>query len=256
MGGEEKRVAIRAAKAGGEILRNYFQKAINARFKGPRDIVTDADLASEKTILSILRKEFPDYGILAEESGKTKGRSEYAWVIDPLDGTTNFSKSIPFFCVAIGLVNGEELQLSAVYMPVTDELFFAEKGKGAFLNGKQIHVSTASGISNSFLFYCHGKETKYRRSAGNTYARLNTKVLDIKRPGAAELELAYVACGRADAFFVIGTHPWDITGGLLVEEAGGKVTELSGKQWGIYSNSILASNGKLHEALLHELSEA
>lgn len=242
--------AVEAAKAAGKILMDNFNKKHDIRMKSMHDFVTEADMQANSKILSILKKHFPDYKILSEETGSS-GESELMWIVDPLDGTTNYSCKVPFFDVSISLAKGNDILLAITYAPFTNEMFSAEKGKGAFLNDIKIKISKINSVKNSLLIYCHGSDDKSIKRAISIFSNLKPLSRDINRPKSAQTELAFVAAGRFDAFISPGTNTWDIAGGaLLVREAGGRVTDFSGQEWDIRKKDILASNGRVHDEIL------
>lgn len=236
-----KSVAVELARAAGEVLRQHYGKAVNVQRKGAIDLVTDADKASEDLIIAGLREHFPDDAILAEESGGVSARSDRRWIVDPLDGTVNFAHGIPHFSVLIALQQAGETVLGVVYDPMRDELFVAEKGAGATLNGEPLHVSSASALIDSLG--CSG--FAYDRLNGphdnlREFALMNLVTQGVRRFGSAGLDLAYVACGRYDFYWEYGLKPWDrLAGELLVKESGGVVSD---------HDYILATNGNLHDA--------
>jgi len=249
--------AIRCMEETKEILLAGFYREKIIEHKGEVDLVTSVDKAVEERIISIIRVEHPDHDIMAEESGKAKEYgSPYLWIIDPLDGTTNYAHNFPHFSLSIGLEFEGERIFALVYQPVTDELFVAEKENGAFLNGKKITVSQVSQLSQSLL----GTGFPYDRQRN---AELYTKELrmfmekaqGIRRPGVASLDLCYLACGRYDGFWERKLHPWDVAAGvLIVEEAGGRVTNMIGKAYQYSEDMIVASNGLIHEEMIHVLA--
>lgn len=252
-----KELAIHAAKEAGKILMENFHKKHQVSVKAFNEIVTEVDVMAEKKIISILREKFPDHQILAEESGLEKTDSEYQWIIDPLDGTKNYSIRHPFFNVSIGLVKSKEIILGVVYAPVTDELYVAEKGKGSFLNGEKISVSDNNDFSKTFVTYCHGKQKKDIEEILAIMKETRLDVQEMTRFKASALELAYLAAGRVDVFIHNNMSPWDVAAGvLLVREAGGKVTDYSNNEWDLTKNYLLASNGKIHEEILNRINSA
>lgn len=252
---KEQDIAINAARAAGKILLADYGK-VTPRYKKDRSIVTDADLASEKLIKEILKKEFPNYSFLAEESGLEDNSSEYEWVIDPLDGTTNYSIRDPFFNVSIALAKDDSPILGVVYYPFQDELFHALKGGGAYLNGEKIQVSTTDALCDAFVCFCHGHDPKTVKRATDAYAKIKPVTDRLRQIGAAELEMSYVGCGRVDGFYMLKQNPWDVaSGSLIIAEAGGRVTDIDGKPFNLRSKDAVASNGLVHEELLEILKE-
>jgi myo-inositol-1(or 4)-monophosphatase len=251
---EFREVAVRAAKEAGKITVDHFYRKHTVKTKTPRDLVTEVDIASEKRILDLIKKNFPDHSILSEESGKDQEASEYLWVVDPLDGTTNYSIKNPFYNVSIALTKNNKVILAVVYAPMTNEMFVAEKGKGAFLNGKRIHVSPERDFSKLLFAYCHGSTFDEIERITKIFAKLKPAVRDFSRMRAGALELAFVACGRLGAYISSGSNPWDVAAGaLLVREAGGRVTDFVGNEWNIERNDILATNKAVHERLVEIL---
>lgn len=237
----------------GAILIEKFITGVSVQAKGSIDLVTDADKASEAFVVEQLRKRFPQHGILAEEGGRTQGSSDYLWVIDPVDGTTNFAHGFPYFCVSIALVKGEEVVLGVVCDPVRQECFTAEKGSGAFLNGKRIEVSASRTVHESLL--ATGFPYDVATSDVNNleqFCRVNKASRGVRSLGAAALDLCQVAAGRLDAFWELALQPWDIAaGGLMVLEAGGRVTGCAGEKFNPLGHDVLGSNGLIHDELLN-----
>jgi len=250
-----KDTAIHAALRGGEILLKNRGKAKKVSYKGRVNLVTEIDLRSEKAILKILKRKFPDFDILTEESELEKKDSEYKWIIDPLDGTTNYAHDFPSFCVSVALEKKGEVILGVVYNPLLDELFTAEEGKGAFLNRKKIRVSKTKKLSQSLI--ATGFPYDIRESEINNldhFTNFAQKAQAIRRAGSAALDLCYLAVGRFDGFWELKLSPWDTAAAtLLVKEAGGKVTDFEGKNYSIYSRHILATNGKIHQQMIKVL---
>lgn len=250
-------VAIIAAySAGEELLKRYFKYTRgDAKFKSSHEIVTKSDIAAEKIIISEIKKNFPDHRILSEESGQVLGCSDYLWVVDPLDGTHNFSMHNPLWAVSIALFNKEELILGVVFAPVINELFLAEKGVGAWLNGKRIKVSNYHGerVINTF---CHGSKVSDIKKALKYYNYQKLHNLDCRQLGSASLELAYTACGRVESIVIPGANSWDVAAGvLLVKESGGRVTNFSNKDWNIKSNDLIASNSLIYKEILKTINK-
>ena len=243
-----------------EIQLRYFDKLESAQIehKGARhrDLLTIADSESERAIIETIRGAFPDHGILGEESGEDLRGSDWVWIIDPVDGTTNFARSFPFFAASVGLWHKGVPVLALVEAPYLRERFVAERGGGAFLNGKRLHVSETPDIAHSILAtgFAYVRNEVERNNVDN-FGRLILKCHDIRRPGAASLDLAYVAAGRFDAYWEPYLKPWDCGAGcLLVTEAGGKVTDFAGGDDWLFGANLVASNGLVHEELRAELS--
>ncbi|MFA6392040.1 MAG: inositol monophosphatase family protein [Patescibacteria group bacterium] len=252
-----KQVAIRAAReAGASLLKRFHNiSSKDVQFKDKHEIVTSEDYRAEKIVLKHIKKNYPDHSVLSEEGGGKKRKSEYLWVVDPLDGTTNYSMGNPLYAVSIAVFKNDEVVLGVVYAPFMKELYVAEKGKGAFLNGKKLKVSKLSTVGESMLTYCHGHRTEDRKRAIAIYSRLKHDGRDIRQLGAASIELGFVADGRTETIVIPGAHPWDVGAGvLLVREAGGKVTDFKGNEWSLSSKDMLASNGKVHNNLLKIVS--
>ena len=247
--------AIQAARAAGDILVKRLPSQREVRVKGLRDIVTDADLAAEKAIIQTIHARFPDHALLAEEKGETSGGSPYLWVVDPLDGTTNYSRRFPTFSVSIGLVHQGHLTAGVVYDPLRDHLFAAERGRGATLNGAPLHVSRLNDVAQAVIGLDWAHSNKNRHEIVARLGRVAPSCGTLRGIGSAALGLCYVAAGWLDAYFHIGLKPWDMAAGLLlIEEAGGCVTDIQGHPWHLWDERVLVSNGCLHRALL-ELME-
>lgn len=250
-----KKIAITAAKNAGLILKKNLGKPRSIEYKGVIDIVTEMDRKAEDLIIKTIKKEFPEHGILTEESNERKSSSEYRWIIDPLDGTTNYSHGYPVFCVSIALEKEGEIILGVVYDPVLGELFTAEKGKGAFVNNKKIKVSKIRELTKSLL--ATGFPYDVRTSRQNNidhFSNFAVKAQAIRRAGSAALDMCYVACGRFDGFWEIKLKPWDTAAAMLIiREAGGMVTDFNGGPFSMYSGETLASNGLIHNEMLNVL---
>ena len=247
-------IAIEAAQKAGNFLQQNLGKVKNIQQKEgqEKNLVTEIDKHSEEIIIEIVRKHFPSHDILAEESGGTKGRpSDYRWIIDPLDGTTNFTHGFPVFCVSIGIEYKGEIILGVIYDPNFRELFTAEKGKGAFLNGKRITVSKIDSLSKSLLvtgFPYNVVENP--NNAIEHFVHFLMKAQAVRRMGSAAIDLAYVAAGRYEGFWEVALNPWDMAAGaLLVQEAGGTLTGFNGNPFSIYKKEVLASNGFVHDEM-------
>lgn len=244
---------MNATKAGAAILKEHFNTSFIIKNKeGINNLVTEIDHASEKAIIQIIQKQFPGHQILSEEYGIIEGNTEYKWIIDPIDGTVNFAHSIPICCVSIALEKNGKIIMGAVFNPLIGEFFFAEKGKGAFLNEARIQVSENNDILKSCL--ATGFPYKYLDEKNGPLEVFNALIrqgIPVRRLGSAAIDLCYVACGRFDGFYEHSLQPWDTAAGfLIVEEAGGKVTNLSGDPYDPYHNGLIATNGKIHAQLL------
>ena len=249
--------AIETAREAGQILLEKFGRKINISKKGDINLVTEADLASEKLIIERIRSYYPKHAILAEEAGDAvllDGTNKWKWIIDPLDGTTNFAHGYPCFCVTIALEHDDEIVIGVTFDPTRGELFAAEKGKGATLNNKPIRVSETESLSEALIV----TGFPYNFKEKPDFARHLTDFLlhsrGVRRDGSAAIDMAYVACGRFDGFWEEGLNPWDVAAGLLlIEEAGGQVTFYNGEKYSIYSPPICGSNGLLHRQMLDVL---
>ena len=241
------------AKEAGIFLKKRFNEKHTVNYKGEIDIVTEVDKMAEEMLISRIDEKFPHHDILAEESTETDKGSEFRWIIDPLDGTTNYAHGYPVFCVSIALEKENEIIIGVIYDPMLEEIFVAEKGKGAFLNSKRISVSKTVELPKSLL--ATGFPYDIRTNPDNNLNYFNemaTKVLAIRRAGSAALDLAYMAAGRFDGFWELRLNPWDTAAGwLLVEEAGGLVTDIFGKDYHLKSPHILTSNGKIHGEMIN-----
>lgn len=248
-----KSTLIDAAKAGAaEILRFFNRDFVISNKEGVNNLVTEADHASEKAILSVIKTAFPGHQILAEETGAIKQDSEYKWIIDPIDGTVNFAHGIPLNCVSIGIEHNGEIIMAAVYNPHINEFYFAEKGKGATLNDKPIRVSAQTQTIKACLVT--GFPYTYINMPNGPleiFERFIRKGVPVRRLGSAAIDLCWVAAGRFDGFYEHKLEPWDSAAGyLIVEEAGGKVTDLEGNKFSVYQHRVLATNGRIHDEML------
>lgn len=252
---KELLAAIRAAKAAGRIIRSHYKKGQRLSFKEDGEVVTNVDILAEKAIFSVLKKAFPDYAYYSEEAGKDRKQSDYMWVIDPLDGTANYSIRNPFFNTSMALAYRGMPILGVVYSPVQDELFYAEKG--AYMNGKRIHVSGKSELSRSVMGFCHGSGSpQVLHRAVDYYSKLKLYATRSTRQfGSAALELCYVASGRIEAFEMSDLNAYDVAAGAIIAmQAGAMVTDFEGRPFTLTSRDILASNGILHQQLLKILN--
>jgi myo-inositol-1(or 4)-monophosphatase len=241
-------IAVEAARIAGKFQQYRFESPLNVILKGDKNLVTEVDQESERLIVAHLLGSFPDHGIVAEEREYPQGKAPFRWIIDPLDGTTNYTHGFPWFCVSIGLESAGELVAGVIYNPLNDELFTATKGGGAFLNGHRLRVSNRSLLRNSLL----GTGFPYDCAsdpANNfcNFIAFQKAARGIRRAGAAALDLAYVAAGRLDGFWELKLKPWDVAAGvLLVREAGGIVTTFDGTDYDVFNHRIVASNGLIH----------
>ncbi|HUT22538.1 MAG TPA: inositol monophosphatase family protein [Candidatus Bipolaricaulota bacterium] len=252
-----KSMALQTIKtAGNELLKLYNSHKFTAKYKSKHQLVTSADLVANKIIAQAIKKHFPNHAILSEETGRSKNKSDYLWIIDPLDGTTNFFMHNPLFAVSIALAHQGKIILGVVYAPAVNELYVAEPGKGAFLNNKKLKVSNRNKISNALLTYCHGTGVNSWKKAIKIYSYYKLRASFIRQLGSASLELCYVASGRTDSILIPGAHPWDVAAGVLIlREAGGKVTDFAGKEWNVKSKDMVASNKRIHQAILKDLKK-
>lgn len=254
-----KETLINAAEAGAQVLKYYFNsKELKISNKeGVNNLVTEADHAAEKAIMETIRAQFPDHFILSEESGEMATSSEYKWIIDPIDGTVNYAHGIPICCVSIGLEQNGKIILGAVYNPLLNEFFFAERDKGATLNGEPIRVSEKTTVMDSCLVT--GFPYTYLDMPNgplDVFDRFIRKGIPVRRLGSAALDLCWVAAGRFEGFYEHKLNPWDSAAGfLIVEEAGGKLTDFNGNYYSPYQERILATNGKIHDEMLKWINQ-
>ena len=251
-------VARQAAMDAGTIIMSRFsmRKDITFKSEGKNNIVTDVDILAEKTIREQLLKEYPDYGIISEESKEIKGKSAYKWIVDPLDGTRNYAYGIPHFCVCIALVQGDDVVMGMIYDPVRDELFHAEKGHGSYLNGEPIYVTKRSSLTEALISCDMGYNPDNSRKYIDIYSNLWSNVTTTRLMGSAALGIAYTACARLDLYFHVSLYPWDIASGiLLVREAGGVAKTLTGEPASFTKKDILVSNRKIADDFLHTVAK-
>lgn len=246
--------AIETTRAAGGLLLEKYGRITAVTKKGDYNLVTEADLASEALIIDRIKSHYPRHTILAEESGDAivvNGDSRWKWIIDPLDGTTNFAHGYPCFCVTIALEHEGELVIGVTFDPTRNELFTAEKGQGASLNFKPIHVSTTEKLSESLIVTGFPYDFKDRRDFARHLTDFLLGARGVRRDGSAAIDMAYVACGRFDGFWEEGLNPWDVAAGvLMITEAGGKVTNYDGTPLSIYKPPICASNRLIHDEML------
>ena len=249
--------AVNIAREAGALLAQLFKRPLEISYKRPSDLVTDADRRSEALIIERLKNVFPKHAIVAEEGGGSKTDSDYTWYVDPLDGTTNFAHGFPVFCVTLGLAYRGEVIAGVVYDPTREELFTAERGAGAYLNNKRIHVSKAAKlgeclVATGFPPFASNHEVNIKH-----YMRFTGLTHGVRRAGSAALDLCSVAAGRFEAFWELKLNPWDKAAGtLLVAEAGGRVSDLSGQPFNLLGDEVFASNGLVHDAMLEVFAEA
>src|SRR5262249_48059125 len=249
--------AVEIARESGALLANYFERRVPFELKGDFDLVTEADRASENLVVERLRSHFPQHSIVAEEGGGYESASEYRWYVDPLDGTTNFAHSFPMFNVTIGLERAGEMIAGVIYDPLRQELFSAERGAGAYLNNRRIHVSACRRLEDSLASTGFPSRKRHLNINIHFYHQMAMASHGVRRTGSAALDLAYVACGRLDAFWEFGLKPWDMAAGsLIVKEAGGAVSEMRGAPHYVStSRDLLADNGLVHEPILALFAE-
>lgn len=249
-----KETLVNATEAGAAVLSHYFSsKTLRVSNKeGINNLVTEADHAAEKAIMDTIREAFPEHFILSEEAGELKMDSEYKWIIDPIDGTVNYAHGIPVCCVSIGVEHKGKMTMGAVYNPLSGEFFFAERGKGATLNGETISVSERKTVIDSCLVT--GFPYTYLDMPNGpleVFERLIRKGIPVRRLGSAALDLCWVAAGRFDGFYEHKLNAWDsAAGSLIVEEAGGRISDFEGKEYSVYQPVVVATNGLIHEELL------
>jgi len=250
-------VAVEVARAGGHRLRELFERGVRVEHKGEIDLVTEADRDAEQLMVGLLKAHFPEDDVLAEEGDYGRRGRERCWVLDPLDGTTNFAHGFPWFAVSLALLHGEVPVLGVVYNPYYDELYVAERGGGARLNGKELRVSSTRRLDDSLL--ATGFPYDRKRSPLNNYdhfVHFQQAAQACRRPGAASLDLAAVAAGRFDGYWEMKLKPWDTAAGVvLVEEAGGRVSDFKGGAFDLYGQAVVASNGLIHHDMLEVLRE-
>ncbi len=249
--------AIETARDAGQILIEKFGPKINVSKKGDINLVTEADLASEELIIERIKSYYPKHSILAEEAGNAVvigGDNTWKWIIDPLDGTTNFAHGYPCFCVTLALEHEGDIVLGVTFDPTRDEMFAAERGRGASLNGKPIRVSDTERLSEALIVTGFPYDFKRRQHFARHLTQFLIESRGVRRDGSAAIDMAYVACGRFDGFWEEGLNPWDMAAGLLlIEEAGGQVSGYKGSKFNIYEPPIVASNGLIHGQMLEVL---
>ena len=262
---EMAHIAEGIARQAGGLLRGFYEKGVATEYKGDVDLVTEADRASEKLIGERLLAAFPDHGIYGEEGTRDRLDGEYRWYIDPLDGTTNFAHQFPAFCVSMGLERrapglaaGEDGEMVAgvIYDPLRDEMFSAERGRGAWLNGRRLQVSKTKQLGEALTATGFPSQKRHANPNIHFYQEITLRSHGVRRAGSAALDLAYVAAGRLDGYWEFGLNPWDTSAGvLLVEEAGGIVTHFNGDKFTLDSREVLATNGHIHGELKHVFAE-
>jgi myo-inositol-1(or 4)-monophosphatase len=247
----------RITKQAGEMLLKYFKKEkslISIRGTS-KEVVTKYDKMIDKFIVQKIQREFPDHSILSEERGFIRRKREFLWIVDSLDGSSNFANKNPLFSVCVCLCLKNEPFLSAIYAPVLDEFYYAKKFNGAYLNGKRIKVSKIAKLKESYIVYCEGNEKNKKRIA-NIFHQVYPKVTELRKLGSAGIESAWIAQGRVDGYFTTKIDPWDVAAGvLLVQEAGGRISDFKGNLWQIKRSDLIFSNGLIHKKLQKELEK-
>jgi myo-inositol-1(or 4)-monophosphatase len=248
--------AAQIAREAGALLMDYFHRRVTIEYKGEADLVTIADRTSEALIRQRLHEVWPSHDILGEEGGLQDTGSDYRWYVDPLDGTTNFAHSFPVFCVSMALEYKGQRIAGVIYDPTRDELFAAEQGSGAYLNGQPIHVSQTAKLAESLVATGFPSHKRHKNPNIFFYHQITLRTHGVRRAGSAALDLCCVASGRFDGFWEFNLNPWDTAAGvLIVQEAGGKISNFHGGPFELNSRETLASNGLIHEALLQEFDK-
>lgn len=240
------------AKRAGEVLLSHFgedEQLLKLRCS-VKEATTKYDKAVDELIIREIRQKYPHHSLLTEESGFVKGDPDWLWIVDSLDGTSAFANLNPLFAVCLAVMRQGELFLGAVYAPAINEFYLAERGNGAYLNQRRIHVSEIADLRDSYLFYCEGGE-KDRLRTGSLLGKIYPEVMDVRKLGSAGLETAWVAAGKGEAYFTTKIEPWDVAPGvLLVQEAGGEITDFKGNPWQPETSDLLFSNGRIHQTIL------
>lgn len=255
---KELKISQQAARQAGHFLKKEFfdWHKKNVGYKIHNERVTWCDKQAEKIILKLLKKYFPDYAVLSEESGLEDKNSPYSWIIDPLDGTTNFTMHHPMFSVAIALIYKNEIVMGVIYSPILDELYYTTKNGGSFKDGRKLKLSPAKDFKKSVITYCHGSGKKNTKKAYKLYERFHNLCHHCRHFGSTSLELAMVASGKTEAHLVSGAKLWDVAAGtILIKEAGGKVTDWKNKNWTIHSSTLLAGSETMQTMCLKELKK-
>ncbi|MEW6637744.1 MAG: inositol monophosphatase family protein [Actinomycetota bacterium] len=254
---KELEVAVEAVRAAGEVLRAGFGRERRIRYKGEVDLVTETDEEAERVLAEVLLGAFPGSGMLAEEGGKTPGKREERWIVDPLDGTVNFAHGLPFFAVSVALQRGQEVVLGVVYDPLREEMFLARRGEGATLNGEPVRTSRTGELIRSLVATGFPYDREKMPEALDLFGRFATRTRGMRRLGSTAIDLCYVAAGRLDGYYERGIWAWDIAAAaLILEEAGGRATDYRGGPLDIEGREIVASNGPLHPAMIELTADA
>jgi len=249
-------LATQIAREAGALLMEHFRERVTIEYKGEADLVTVADRKSEALIRERLREYLPSHDILGEEGGLRDTGSDYRWYVDPLDGTTNFAHGFPVFCVSMGLEFKGRRIAGVIYDPTRDELFAAEQGSGAYLNDQRIHVSKTTRLAECLVATGFPSHKRHKNPNIFFYHQITLQTHGVRRAGSAALDLCYVACGRFDGFWEFNLNPWDTAAGvLIVEEAGGRITDFHGGSFDLNGRETLGSNGLVHQALLNEFEK-
>ena len=244
------------AREAGALLMSYFDQHIKIEYKGEADLVTVADRKSEALIRERIRQTWPGHDVMGEEEGLRDTGSEYRWYVDPLDGTTNFAHGFPVFCVSMGLRHRDQVIAGVCFDPTRNEMFAAERSKGAYLNDKSVQVSKVSKLAESLVGTGFPSHKRHKNPNIHFYHQVTLRTHGVRRAGSAALDLCSVACGRLDGFWEFNLNPWDTAAGvLIVEEAGGRVTDFQGAPFQLNSRETLASNGLIHDALIGEFQQ-
>ena len=248
--------AIEIAREAGALINNFAERRIPFQLKGEFDLVTEADKATEELIVSRLQSHFPTHSIIGEEGGERKSTSEYCWYVDPVDGTTNFAHGFPVYNTTLALARNGELIAGVILDPTRNEVFAAEKGGGAYINGHRIKVSKAARVEDSLVATGFPSLRRHHNVNIHFYYQLALQSHGVRRAGAAAIDLAYVACGRLDAFWEFGLKPWDMAAGiLLIEEAGGRTTNAKGGERSLDGKHLLTTNGLIHDEMLRMFAD-
>ncbi len=247
--------AVATAREAGAVLRDYYRTGVTVKYKGEIDLITEADRASEELILTRIRSAYPDCAILSEESGASANRSAAMWIVDPLDGTTNFAHGLPIFSVTMALLLNGVIEIGVTYDPIYDELYAARRGQGAYLNGERLQVSAAPALDRALLVtgFPYDRRTNPHNNI-QQFTDFSLRAQGVLRLGSAALDLGAVAAGRLDGYWEFKINPWDIAAGvLLVTEAGGQVTMPDGSPLDLFARQVVASNGSLHPEMIDVL---
>jgi myo-inositol-1(or 4)-monophosphatase len=250
--------AVETARDAGAVLRDYYHNGVTVKYKGEIDLITEADRASEELILNRLRSTYPDCAILSEESGASANKSPYVWIADPLDGTTNFAHGLPIFSVTLALMVDDVIEVGVTYDPIYDELYTAQRGRGAYLNGERLHVSAVPLLDQALLVtgFPYDRRTNPNNNI-KQFTDFSLHAQGVLRLGSAALDLAAVAAGRLDGYWEFKINPWDIAAGvLMVREAGGQVTMPDGSPLDLFARQIVASNGLIQNEMIQVLADS